>query len=266
MMNITKALAALDPGNDDHWTADGAPRVDAVAALTGNAEVSRQEITDAAPQLTRESAPDHTKENEDGGAHNEGGGEGEGRQEKAQAEEVSEPPPSVAVGDQPSEQGDEEASPEVADEDSIEARVPSIVFGLPEDQPAIAEIQMKLDTATDIMITAQKAARDAKKVADQSANEVNGLNRLMDRYMKKDPNHGTANIRAYLVQQNRNRLERADRVAAFTNLGLDMKTLAKAVGPAAIDAAMKTRKAARGAVRQVRPPMNKAQAAPASAA
>lgn len=52
-MNILAALAKLDPENDQHWTADGAPRIDAVTDLVG-APVTRAQIVNAAPKFTRD--------------------------------------------------------------------------------------------------------------------------------------------------------------------------------------------------------------------
>jgi hypothetical protein len=49
MNDIRGALSDLDPENDDHWTAEGLPRVDALG-LTGT---SRSAITAAAPFFTR---------------------------------------------------------------------------------------------------------------------------------------------------------------------------------------------------------------------
>ena len=57
-MEIKEALAQLDPKNDEHWTADGAPRVDVVASLTGNKDLKRQDITDADPTFTRAKDPE----------------------------------------------------------------------------------------------------------------------------------------------------------------------------------------------------------------
>lgn len=52
-MNISEALAELDGMDDDQWTADGAPKIDAVSGLVGD-KVSRQDIIDAAPEFSRE--------------------------------------------------------------------------------------------------------------------------------------------------------------------------------------------------------------------
>lgn len=52
---IKAALAQLDPLDDDQWTADGAPKVETVSGLVGEA-VKRQDIVNAAPDFNREKA------------------------------------------------------------------------------------------------------------------------------------------------------------------------------------------------------------------
>ena len=49
---ILEAIKGLDPQNDEHWTADGLPRLDAVENLLGG-DVSRKAVTNAAPDFTR---------------------------------------------------------------------------------------------------------------------------------------------------------------------------------------------------------------------
>lgn len=49
---ILEAVRALDPKNDEHWTADGLPRLDAVENLLGG-DVNRKAVTNAAPDFTR---------------------------------------------------------------------------------------------------------------------------------------------------------------------------------------------------------------------
>ncbi len=53
-MNILEALAALDVEDSDHWTAEGAPKVDVVQEVTGDATLTRAMITEAAPLFSRE--------------------------------------------------------------------------------------------------------------------------------------------------------------------------------------------------------------------
>ena len=49
---ILEALLGLSPDNDEHWTADGLPRLDAVENLLG-ASVTRKQLTNAAPDFNR---------------------------------------------------------------------------------------------------------------------------------------------------------------------------------------------------------------------
>ena len=52
-MDIKEALGTLDKSNDDHWTADGLPRIDVVSAIVGE-KVTRAQISEADPDFTRE--------------------------------------------------------------------------------------------------------------------------------------------------------------------------------------------------------------------
>lgn len=67
--DIKAALAKLDPANDEHWTTDGLPRLDAIEALVGSA-VARKDITNAAPEFTRgvaQSVVDEARDEETAG-------------------------------------------------------------------------------------------------------------------------------------------------------------------------------------------------------
>lgn len=52
--DLEAALKSLDPKNDEHWTGDGLPRMDALHELTGNAELTRKQVGEAAPNFTRD--------------------------------------------------------------------------------------------------------------------------------------------------------------------------------------------------------------------
>jgi len=54
--NLVAGLKRLDPDVPEHWTTDGLPRVDMVANLSGEQQCTRDDITDLAPDLTREAA------------------------------------------------------------------------------------------------------------------------------------------------------------------------------------------------------------------
>lgn len=50
---IVAALLQLDPANDQHWTKEGAPSLDAVKLLSGDDGITRALVTAAAPKLLR---------------------------------------------------------------------------------------------------------------------------------------------------------------------------------------------------------------------
>ena len=58
-MDVLEALALLEQDNDEHWTNDGKPALAVVRELTEKPELTRAEITAAAPHFTRVS-PDLT--------------------------------------------------------------------------------------------------------------------------------------------------------------------------------------------------------------
>lgn len=50
---ILKALGELDPDNDGHWTVSGLPSMAALETRVGDASITREQITDIAPDFTR---------------------------------------------------------------------------------------------------------------------------------------------------------------------------------------------------------------------
>ncbi len=56
MNKIQEALLKLDTANDNHWTDDGLPRVDAVKFSAGIPTLTRDEITSASPGFSRTNA------------------------------------------------------------------------------------------------------------------------------------------------------------------------------------------------------------------
>lgn len=52
MNRLSESLTKLDPTNDEHWTTDGLPRLDAIESIHGSS-VSRADITAEAPKFNR---------------------------------------------------------------------------------------------------------------------------------------------------------------------------------------------------------------------
>lgn len=254
-MDIKEALTQLDPENNDHWTADGAPRVDVVAELVGNPGLKRADITNAAPDFHRSKAgqptePEETKE----AAESEQPAEGE-------AQETAETKEGEADANLRNEQGSAEA-PETPEAEAVadegEGDLPEEVAPVPASEPEpvreltpLEQIEAKIAERSKAMLDAQREVEQAKERADELANEVNALNREADNLRKHDPNHDTAGIRAYIQQQNKNRMKRAEGLQRFVETtGVHPNDVAKAVDPRApIDQAMAGRKPARGSQR-----------------
>lgn len=53
---IAAALSKLDPSDDEHWTADGKPKMLALEAFFGRSDITRAQVEQAAPGYTRETA------------------------------------------------------------------------------------------------------------------------------------------------------------------------------------------------------------------
>lgn len=56
MSKILEALGKLDTSNDNHWTADGLPRIETVRMLSGDQSITREQITAEAPDFSRSAA------------------------------------------------------------------------------------------------------------------------------------------------------------------------------------------------------------------
>lgn len=54
--NLVDSLKKLDVKNDNHWTADGLPRLDTVKMLAADQTVTRDQVAAAAPGFSRNSA------------------------------------------------------------------------------------------------------------------------------------------------------------------------------------------------------------------
>lgn len=61
---IINALEQLDPKNDHQWTEEGAPLMAVIHNILGNDKVTRQEVTDAIPNFTRQNLIEAAKEKE----------------------------------------------------------------------------------------------------------------------------------------------------------------------------------------------------------
>lgn len=152
--DILEALLGLSPDNDEHWTADGLPRLDAVENLLG-ASVTRKQLTNAAPDFNRAMAQSVVDEAASRGDDTEPSDtdktqpdanpqspEDQGETDTATAD-VSEPDDFDPLAEGP---GDEEAELDEAIQEAQD-RVSAIQQAMERDKLALAEAEQALADA-----------------------------------------------------------------------------------------------------------------------
>jgi hypothetical protein len=160
---ILEAVQALDPANDEHWTTDGLPRLDAVENLLG-AGVSRKNVTNAAPDYTRghaQSLVDAAHDEETAGPVDKDE-DAPVRQEDASAEADQQPPDESEETDTASANDDEDddinplaegPGDEEAELDAeileLQERVDMIRQGLEKGRVALEEAEADLALVVD---------------------------------------------------------------------------------------------------------------------
>jgi hypothetical protein len=232
---ILTALKALDVANDNHWTADGLPRLDTVKMLAANPTLSREAVEAAAPGFNRATAADYTVPAVgSAGSAVAAVGVGEGAAATATPAAVAVTPPAGEEGGAPFS-NEQAQQPEVAATGPATNEVETLAAQL-------EEVRREID-----------GTRTALDEGDKFLKElVKKENELADKLMKVSPPDDNASaIRAYLDAQVAKGAERAARKKLILESGLDMKELARDL-KSPLDAAM-ARKTGRGGQRPAIP-------------
>jgi hypothetical protein len=270
-LSILEALRHLDPADDGHWTADGMPLVECVAALCLR-PLKRSEITQVAPTFNRSTAeayfafeapakrtvladdPDHAPE-----AAEEGGYFERDLATEAAAEAVSgatahdlalddrdemtgtgAPAEAQAAADAGKDRVDDAlraalAAPVADDASVLDLPVLRILSSYELTERAIAEMDQKV-RATAKRIEAEK--EELRRLNTQA--DVLAAHR--ERMVKADPNRSTRDIQAYLASCSAAREQRAARARAFIESGVNARDVADQLRSGAkIDQAMARR-------------------------
>lgn len=146
---IRDALAELDTQNDDHWTAEGLPRLDVMKDKVGEA-VSRADITNAAKGFTRKTPNLEVEKPEQTGT---------GETVDAQATAPTETQDVQAPATQEDEEQEEELEPVEGDE-AVEKEFADATANYHAAQDRLRKAQAAMDVVT------QRRAREAAKVSD----------------------------------------------------------------------------------------------------
>lgn len=185
---ILQALAQLDTTNEDHWTSDGLPRMDAVMQLAGTTSLTRDQVTLAAPRFTR-SSPELPN--------------------AQPAQPVPEPAPEV-----------EPVS--VAPESPASVETPALA----EEPDALSLLLAERQKATEELEKANQAVWSAQRVAKQAQENLDRVILKIDKERPVSDNQLA--IQEYLKRQNEIRLQRHAAHVAAVNSGLDLARLGRA--------------------------------------
>lgn len=245
---IAKALELLDLEEDAHWTSGGLPLVDAVSAIMDK-PVTRQEITDAAPEFTREMAIANAEAEAAQDAEEVPAADDADASATSDADTVDEPEAAAEGREQESPERELETKPqgELGDDDVLKMPMHVVLASRELTERAFAVINAGLAEATAVKNEAVDRIRVLSLKCDM-------LSRHMERMEKRDPNHAMAPIQQYLRRSATAREERAARARKFVEAGTSAKDVADLIrGGSKLDKAME-RKTARGAQRPSREP------------
>ena len=242
MLTLRQALSMLDPAVDDHWTAQGLPRMDAIADFMQDVTVKRSEVTDAAPALTRETAASHTW-SEDPPLMT--GGEQPKQPELPVPEQAPPEPPKEAEPEAP-----QEPAPVLDPTGSVLDMDPATVFndhGLCER--ALAEMAERMGAK-------QRDLEAVKAELDKLSNWNETLKRALALHSRRGGKPEPSPVQAFLKSQQAARAERAARARRFIEAGTTAQDVAAELqGASKIDAAMRQRKPGLGAKRPAPRPL-----------
>ncbi len=248
-LQIQAALAKLDAANDEHWTADGMPRMDVMEELVGES-ITRKDVTDALPDFSRAKVQAAQDGQEEASSASEGEAEETAKLAAEGAGADAEDANTGEIADVSPEDAADLAN--LAEEMAADEHDPFAILRMNMAQILKTEegmLEFRSDASTIMAIwSAEKKELDDKVMALGRASQM--VDRLLTRIENSKPQSDTADIRAYLASQQKARAARAKRTLAFLEHGVNPAELAKALqGKSQLDVALGLRKPAPGSTR-----------------
>jgi hypothetical protein len=190
---ILTALYGLDVKDDNHWTADGLPRLDTVKTLANDGTLTRDLVSAAAPGFTRAAFSAHLAK------------EAAQVPTQAAAPEVAPTPPeqpNVAAADTPPA-----STPESGGSDNAqEAQPPEVGGGAPSGADEVSALEAALEEANSEVNRLKGYESELKNEIAKAEAARNAIEVRLEALKPKDDN--SAAIRNYLENQTRLRYER----------------------------------------------------------
>lgn len=219
---IVEALLKLDVKNDNHWTADGLPRLDTVKMLASDQALTRDSVAAAAPGFSRTTATGYT----------------------APSAEQQAPQAQGQGGSSEQQQSEAPAAPQTSQATESDQRVDGLDAGQAE-QP---KMEGSAGVATDDIAALEAALAEQEELVSKiRAHKVEVDKAFEEARAKEDelrvnleearPQRSTGNdIQDYLAAQRKNLEARAARQQMIRESGINLKELASNL-KAPIDAA-----------------------------
>lgn len=234
MADLKAAVLKLDVNNDNHWIADGSPRLDTVKMLASDQTITREALEEAVPGFNRTTAPGYALA---GAPATETAPAQDGPAPAAQAETaggqgVSGSPQPVGAGAAPQS---ETESAEVSDVGGGDPVTPSSDVETEQSEVEDGDVSAEDEIAAleAELAEGNRHLAEGDKVIDQIRKEMDDIRKRMDdkhdrlSELRKTTNTNAGAIRGYLDRQKQALLERGARQQMIKDSGINFKELAR---------------------------------------
>ena len=209
---IVEALLKLDVKNDNHWTADGLPRLDTVKMLASDQTLTRDSVTAAAPGFSRTTATGYTAPSAEQQAPQAQGQGGSGEQQQSAAPAA----PQASQATEFDQQADDLDSGK-AEQSKLEGSAGLATDDIAALEAALAEQEELVSKIRAHKVEVDKAFEEARAKEDE----------LRVKLEEARPQRSIGNdIQDYLAAQRKNLEARAARQQMIRESGINLKELA----------------------------------------
>lgn len=218
---IKAALLALDVTNDNHWTNDGAPRIDSLKIAVGNPSLTREDVNAAVPGFSRATAGNFAETGTSGVAPAPTPTPGEAPVTATSAAQAA---PAPEGDDLPNLGGEPLAEPVSTSRGTMQ--LPDVTG-------------MNLEEANEFLSQLMDVRSQVQQAIPEVQNQISRLEHELKVATGTD-NHNP--IQAYLASQVALNEERAALRLTVEESGVNLKDLSQRLGASPIDQALASRK------------------------
>lgn len=193
---IQDALNRLDPTNENHWTADGLPKVETVRFLAGDQNITREQIQKTDPQFTRLIAAQRLE--------GQGISQEQPTEQTQPIQDVAQPVVTDSTMLDAEDSGDSASGPQ--GDDSLSLELPNLGTEVPTDQ-VISELHSKINEM-------REARLKLDAMIDSTQAEIDRLEEI--RYRAQNNGARENPVMDYLAARQRQQEQRAEELSKAT--------------------------------------------------